>query len=143
MTGELPPLLVLENAAKSFGAVKALENASITLYGGEAHALLGENGAGKSTLVKILAGVHHPDSGRVLLDGAEVTLTGPSAAQAAGISIIYQEPTLFPDLTVAENIYIGRQPVRRGRTIDRARMNDDAAATFKKLGVVIDPRRPA
>jgi rhamnose transport system ATP-binding protein len=137
------PLLVLERATKSFGAVKALEDGSITLLSGEAHALLGENGAGKSTLVKILAGVHLPDSGRLLLDGAEVTFTGPAAAQTAGISIIYQEPTLFPDLTVAENIFIGRQPLQAGRRIDRGRMNDEAADTFRRLGVAIDPRRPA
>jgi rhamnose transport system ATP-binding protein len=141
--GEVAPLLVLDTATKSFGAVKALEDGSITLLPGEAHALLGENGAGKSTLVKILAGVHLPDSGRLLLDGAEVTFTGPSAAQAAGISIIYQEPTLFPDLTVAENIFIGRQPRHSGRRIDRGRMNHEAADTFKRLGVAIDPRRPA
>ena len=137
------PLLVLDTATKSFGAVKALADGSITLLSGEAHALLGENGAGKSTLVKILAGVHLPDSGRLVLDGAEVTFSGPAAAQAAGISIIYQEPTLFPDLTVAENIFIGRQPRQRGRRIDRARMNGEAAETFRRLGVAIDPRRPA
>jgi rhamnose transport system ATP-binding protein len=137
------PLLILERATKSFGAVKALEDGSITLLSGEAHALLGENGAGKSTLVKILAGVHLPDSGRLLLDGVEVTFTGPAAAQTAGISIIYQEPTLFPDLTVAENIFIGRQPLRAGRRIDRGRMNEEAADTFRRLGVSIDPRRPA
>jgi rhamnose transport system ATP-binding protein len=137
------PLLVLDTATKSFGAVKALEDGSITLYPGEAHALLGENGAGKSTLVKILAGVHQPDSGRLVIDGSEVTFAGPAAAQAAGISIIYQEPTLFPDLTVAENIFIGRQPLQAGRRIDRGQMNDEAAQTFKRLGVTIDPRRPA
>jgi rhamnose transport system ATP-binding protein len=137
------PLLVLEAATKSFGAVKALEDGSITLLAGEAHALLGENGAGKSTLVKVLAGVHQPDSGRLLLDGAEVSFTGPAAAQSAGISIIYQEPTLFPDLTVAENIFIGRQPLQSGRRIDRGRMNHEAAETFRRLGVAIDPRRPA
>jgi rhamnose transport system ATP-binding protein len=141
--GEVAPLLVLDAATKSFGAVKALEDGSITLLPGEAHALLGENGAGKSTLVKILAGVHLPDSGQLLIDGVDVTFSGPSAAQAAGISIIYQEPTLFPDLTVAENIFIGRQPLHGGRRIDRGRMNDEAAQTFKRLGVAIDPRRPA
>jgi rhamnose transport system ATP-binding protein len=137
------PLLVLDHATKSFGAVKALEDGSIELFGGEAHALLGENGAGKSTLVKILAGVHQADSGRVLLDGNEVTFSGPGASQTAGISIIYQEPTLFPDLTVAENIFIGRQPLSGARRINRSRMNDDAARMFERLGVVIDPRRPA
>ena len=115
-----PPLLVLERAVKSFGAVRALEDGSVTLYPGEAHALLGENGAGKSTLVKILAGVHQPESGRLLIDGEPVVFNGPAASRAAGVSIIYQEPTLFPDLTVAENIFMGRQPLRWLRRIDPA-----------------------
>src|SRR4051794_23718819 len=114
------PLLVLEKAAKRFGAVRALEDGSVTLYPGEAHALLGENGAGKSTLVKILAGVHQPDSGQLLMAGRPLVLSGSAAARAAGVSIIHQEPTLFPDLSVAENIFMGRQPVRAGRRIDRA-----------------------
>src|SRR5664279_2466729 len=91
------PVLVLAHATKTFGSVRALEDGSITLYPGEAHALLGENGAGKSTLVKILAGVHQPDSGRLLIAGEPTVLTGPAASRAAGVSIIYQEPTLFPD----------------------------------------------
>jgi rhamnose transport system ATP-binding protein len=138
-----PPALVLEHAAKSFGAVQALIDGSVTLRGGEVHALLGENGAGKSTLVKILAGVYQPDSGTLTVNGREVTLHGPAAAQAAGIAVIYQEPTLFPDLTVAENMFIGRQPLRNGRRIDRRAMQDEAAATFKRLGVLLDPARIA
>jgi rhamnose transport system ATP-binding protein len=138
-----PPALVLEHAAKSFGAVQALIDGSVTLRGGEVHALLGENGAGKSTLVKILAGVYQPDSGTLTVNGREVTLHGPAAAQAAGIAVIYQEPTLFPDLTVAENMFIGRQPLRNGRRIDRRAMQDEAAATFKRLGVPLDPARIA
>src|SRR3954447_18718313 len=106
-----PVVLALENVSKSFGAVAALRGARLELRGGEAHALVGENGAGKSTLVKILAGVHPPDEGRVLLDGAPITLDNPAAARAAGIAVIYQEPTLFPDLPVAENIFMGRQPL--------------------------------
>jgi rhamnose transport system ATP-binding protein len=137
------PLLVLERATKSFGPVKALVDADITLFPGEAHALVGENGAGKSTLVKILAGVHQPDSGRLLIDGEPTVFTGPGAARDAGVSIIYQEPTLFPDLTVAENIYIGRQPLRAGRRIDRAAMNAAAAELFARLGVRLDPERQA
>jgi energy-coupling factor transporter ATP-binding protein EcfA2 len=98
--------------------VRAIVDASIDLYGGEVHALVGENGAGKSTLVKILAGVHRPDSGQLLVNGTPTVLHGPAAAQDAGIAVIYQEPTLFPDLTAAENIFMGRQPLRRGRRID-------------------------
>jgi rhamnose transport system ATP-binding protein len=137
------PLLVLEKAAKRFGAVRALEDGSVTLYPGEAHALVGENGAGKSTLVKILAGVHQPDSGRLVIDGRPVVLSGPAASRAAGVSIIYQEPTLFPDLTVAENIFMGRQPRRAGRRIDRGAMNKAAAEVFARLGVRLDPQRQA
>jgi rhamnose transport system ATP-binding protein len=137
------PVLVLEHAAKRFGAVRALEDGSITLNPGEAHALLGENGAGKSTLVKILAGVHAADSGRLLLGGEAVTFNGPAASRAAGVSIIYQEPTLFPDLTVAENIFMGRQPLRAGRRIDRTSMNHQANELFAQLGVQLDPDRVA
>jgi rhamnose transport system ATP-binding protein len=142
--GDVPAAVVrLEGVTKAFGAVQALQDGSLSLYPGEAHALLGENGAGKSTLVKVLAGVHAPDAGRMLLDGVPVTFSGPAAAQAAGVSIIYQEPTLFPDLTVAENIFIGRQPRGAGRRIDTARMCRDAEALFARLGVAVDPRRPA
>jgi rhamnose transport system ATP-binding protein len=140
---QVRPRLVLDKAAKSFDAVQALIDASISLYAGEAHALVGENGAGKSTLVKILAGVHQPDSGTLRIDGQPVVLAGPLDARQAGISIIYQEPTLFPDLTVAENIFMGRQPLLSGRRIDRAAMNRDAAAVFARLGVALDPQRQA
>ena len=145
MTEQAPlePLLVLEGATKSFGPVRALENGSVTLYPGEAHALLGENGAGKSTLVKILAGVHRQDSGVLTIAGEQVTFNGPAASKAAGVSIIYQEPTLFPDLTVAENIFMGRQPLRAGRRIDRGAMNKAATEVFARLGVDLDPDRLA
>jgi rhamnose transport system ATP-binding protein len=135
------PLLSLQNAAKAFGAVHAIVDASIDLYGGEVHGLVGENGAGKSTLVKILAGVHQPDSGLLLVNGTPTALHGPAAAQDAGIAVIYQEPTLFPDLTAAENIFMGRQPLRRGRRIDTRQMRDEARALFERLGVRLDPAR--
>jgi rhamnose transport system ATP-binding protein len=137
------PVLALRHAAKSFGAVRALIDGSVELRAGEVHALLGENGAGKSTLVKILAGVHQPDSGTLKVNGEEVTLHGPAAARAAGIAVIYQEPTLFPDLTVAENMFVGRQPRGTGRRIDRRAMQDEAAAIFKRLAVPLDPARIA
>src|ERR1043165_9634179 len=95
------PLLSLEGVRKSFGAVTALADARLELRAGEAHALVGENCAGKSTLVKILAGVHRPDAGGVVLDGRPVRFGGPAAARDAGIAVIYQEPTLFGDLSVA------------------------------------------
>ena len=144
-TGHPPeaPVLVLRHAAKSFGAVQALVDGSIELYPGEAHALVGENGAGKSTLVKILAGVYQPDAGSLLADGQEITLHGPAAARAAGIAVIYQEPALFPDLSVAENMFIGRQPLGSGRRIDRRAMRTEAAAIFARLGVPLDPARIA
>ena len=135
------PVLVLRHAAKSFGAVQAVADASIELYRGETHALVGENGAGKSTVVKMLAGVHQPDSGELIVNGTAVRLSGPADAQAAGIAVIYQEPLLFPDLTVAENIYMGRQPLRRGRRIDAAAMKDRVNELFGRLGVRLDPDR--
>jgi rhamnose transport system ATP-binding protein len=145
--GPAQPVLELSHAAKSFGAVRALIDGSVTLRAGEVHALLGENGAGKSTLVKILAGVHQPDSGTLTVAGTEVTLHGPATAREAGIAVIYQEPTLFPDLTVAENMFIGRQPLRSAskidRRIDRKAMLAEAAAIFARLGVPLDPERLA
>jgi rhamnose transport system ATP-binding protein len=136
-----PPVLALHGATKSFGAVRAVTDGTIDLYAGEAHALLGENGAGKSTMVKILAGVYQPDSGELLIDGTPVSLHNPADAQNAGIAVIYQEPTLFPDLSVAENIFMGRQPLLAGRRIDRRRMHSDSAALFSRLGVKLDPGR--
>jgi rhamnose transport system ATP-binding protein len=134
-------LLSLRHAAKAFGAVQAIADGSIELYAGEAHALVGENGAGKSTMVKILAGVHQLDSGTLLMDGKPAVLHGPAAARDAGIAVIYQEPTLFPDLTVAENIFMGRQPLRAGRRIDGRAMRARAAELFGRLGVPLDPAR--
>ena len=106
------PLLTLTHATKSFGPVQALRGVSLSLHAGEAHALLGENGAGKSTLVKILAGVHRPDSGELTVDAQVRHFHGPADARAAGIAIIYQEPTRFPDLSVAETVLMGRQPIQ-------------------------------
>jgi rhamnose transport system ATP-binding protein len=137
------PVLRVREVSKSFGAVAAVQGVSFDLYGGEAHALVGENGAGKSTIVKMLAGVHRPDAGTLELDGAPIELTSPADAKAAGIAVIYQEPTLFPDLSVAENIAMGRQPLGRFKTIDRAAMIKQAEQLFGRLGVAIEPSRPA
>src|SRR5215218_11391262 len=107
------PLLQLHGVSKSFGAVAALVNADLTLEAGTIHALIGENGAGKSTLVKIIGGLYHRDGGDFLLEGESVHFHNTKEAKAAGIAVIYQEPTLFPDLSVAENIFVGRQPYTR------------------------------
>jgi rhamnose transport system ATP-binding protein len=134
-------ILSVVGVQKSFGAVRALVDGSIDLFAGEAHALLGENGAGKSTLVKILAGVHRPDAGAIYIDGQRVSMEDPAAARDAGIAIIYQEPNLFPDLSVAENVFMGRQPLRSGRRIDTAAMHGKVAAVLDRLGVHLDPGR--
>jgi rhamnose transport system ATP-binding protein len=137
------PLLVLDGVSKAFGAVAALRGVRLELHAGEAHALVGENGAGKSTLVKILAGAHAPDAGTISFAGEPLQLSGPADARAAGIAVIYQEPTLFPDLSVAENIFIGRQPLGGMRRIDRAAVRRRCVELFDRLGVHLDPDRPA
>lgn len=140
---EPTPVVCLRNAVKTFGPVVAMADGRIDLYAGEIHALAGENGAGKSTLVKVLAGLHKADSGEFLVDGKPARFNSPAESKAAGISVIYQEPTLFPDLTVAENIFIGRQPVNRFNMIDHGRMRRDAQELFDRLEVDIDPARTA
>ena len=139
----LTPVLLLADAAKSFGSVVALANGRIDLQKGEVHALVGENGAGKSTLVKILAGVHAHDSGTFEVAGARVKFRSVADSKAQGISVIYQEPTLFPDLTVAENLFIGRQPKGRSGLISQSSMRQRARTLFAQLGVPIDPDRLA
>ena len=136
-------LLELSGASKTFGPVIALADGTIELRGGEIHALVGENGAGKSTLVKILAGLYHPDAGEFRVAGRPVAFRTVADSKAAGISVIYQEPTLFPDLTVAENIFVGRQPRGRLGLISRATMRERARDLFSQLGVPIDPDRIA
>ncbi|MEU6578541.1 sugar ABC transporter ATP-binding protein [Streptomyces sp. NPDC046805] len=138
-----PPVVAVRGLSKSFGAVRALRDVSLELYAGEVHALAGENGAGKSTLIKTLAGVHRPDAGEVLLGGAPADFQGPADARDAGIAVIYQEPTLFPDLSIAENIFMGRQPLRSLRWIDRTAVHEATAALMRRLGVALDPERPA
>jgi rhamnose transport system ATP-binding protein len=137
------PVLSLKGARKTFGAVVALENGQIELFPGEIHALVGENGAGKSTLVKILAGVHAPDKGDFSIKGSPVSFRGVAESKSAGISVIYQEPTLFPDLSVAENIFIGRQPTNRWGLISRKTMNEATTGLFDQLGISMSPDRQA
>src|SRR6187402_79722 len=129
------PLLELEGVQKSFGAVRALRSGTLRVEAGSIHALVGENGAGKSTLVKIVAGVHRRDGGTLRFRGDDVDFTSTGESKAAGIAVIYQEPTLFPDLSVTENIFMGRQPLRSGRRIDRPAMYAEAKRLFERLGV--------
>jgi ribose transport system ATP-binding protein len=133
-------LIKAEAIEKSFPGVHALKSVRFDLHPGEVHALMGENGAGKSTLMKILSGIYQPDSGSVQVVGQEVSIAGPRAAQALGISIIHQELFLMNHLTVAQNIYIGREPRSGfGMFVDEAKMKADAAALFKRMKVNIDP----
>jgi ABC-type sugar transport system ATPase subunit len=134
-----PALLELRDIAKAFAGVRALDGVSFDLRAGEVHALMGENGAGKSTAVKILSGVHQPDRGAVLLHGTAVQIASPVHAQALGISPVHQELHLEPYLSVAENIFLGRQPAGRFGLIDERRMRRDAAELLARLGVTIDP----
>ncbi|WP_349260935.1 sugar ABC transporter ATP-binding protein [Actinocrinis sp.] len=137
------PILALDAVSVSFGAVRALRSVSLALDPGSVHALAGENGAGKSTLVRVLAGVQRPETGRVLVDGEPTVFHGPADARAAGIAVIYQEPTVFPHLSIAENIYMGRQPRSTFGRIDRAAVRRWTADLFARLGVALDPDQPA
>ena len=136
------PALELRNIAKSFGAVVALSDGSLELHPHSIHALVGENGAGKSTIVKIIAGLYQRDKGEFLLEGESVDFSSTAESKSAGIAVIYQEPTLFPDLSVTENVFMGRQPTLSLGRIDRKRMRNEAVGLFKRLGVRIDPDRP-
>jgi rhamnose transport system ATP-binding protein len=136
------PFLALHDASKSYGAVRAVRGATIELRSGMVRALLGENGAGKSTIVKMLAGVERPDDGHVAVDGQRVAFHGPGDAQQAGVAVIYQEPSLFPQLSVAENIVMGRHPLRTLRQIDRASVRRLVTGALAELDIVLDIDRP-
>lgn len=136
-----PTALELHRVVKSFGPVIALRSGSLTLHSRSIHALIGENGAGKSTLVKIMAGLYRRDSGDFRLHGEDVDFTSTAQSKAAGIAVIYQEPTLFPDLSVTENIFMGRQPTGVLGRIDRKAMRAEVDQIFRRLGVALDPDR--
>jgi rhamnose transport system ATP-binding protein len=140
--GKAPtPVLAMRSISKRFGATRALIDVSLDLLPGEVHALVGENGAGKSTLIKVMSGIHQPHEGEVLVDGEVVALRTPADAQRLGVAAIYQEPLIFPDLSVAENIYIGHRD--QGRVVRWRKMCADAAAILARLDVHLDPRQPA
>lgn len=138
--GSTSPLLELKNVSKSFGGVSALRDVDFTLARGEIHGLVGENGAGKSTMMKIIAGMHHDFQGQMLLDGHEVRFRNPHDSLALGIGMVHQELSVVPDLTVAENVFLGTQPTRWGGVIDWAGMAKAARRQIASLGLDLDPR---
>ncbi|QTE27951.1 sugar ABC transporter ATP-binding protein [Pengzhenrongella sicca] len=136
--GESPsPRLEIRTVSKRFDAVVALRDVSFTIAPGELHALIGENGAGKSTLVAIVTGLQEADSGAVLLDGETVQFRDPKQARRAGVAAVYQDPNLFPHLSVAENIFAGEHPTRRGQ-VDKRAMREQATSLLARLGFDID-----
>ena len=139
--GRETPVLEMIHISKSFGGTQALEDVSLQLYSGEIHALLGENGAGKSTLIKIMTGIQQQDAGEMRVDGQPVRVASSQDAQRLGVAAIYQEPMIFPDLSVAENIFIGH--TNRGKIVDRRRMEREAEAVLARLDVKLDVGEPA
>ncbi|TIW35729.1 MAG: sugar ABC transporter ATP-binding protein, partial [Mesorhizobium sp.] len=127
------PLFRMEGISKRYGGVRALEKAELTVTAGSIHAILGENGAGKSTLIKVMAGVVAPDEGRMMLDGREVSFASPAAANQAGIVCIFQELSLIPELSVADNIVISDPPKRFG-LIDRKAQRRIAEEALARAG---------
>ena len=135
-------VLAVRGLTKRFPGVLALDTVDFTLRAGEVHALIGENGAGKSTLIKVLTGVYRPDEGELRYGGEPAAFATPLAAQDAGISTIYQEVNLVPLMSVARNLFLGREPLNRFRLIDFARMHREAAETLRDFGIHTDVRRP-
>ncbi|MCX5314842.1 sugar ABC transporter ATP-binding protein [Streptomyces sp. NBC_00154] len=135
-------VLEARSVSKRFPGVVALDDVTFSLRAGETHALVGENGAGKSTLIKVLTGVYRPDEGELRMSGQQVRFARPFEAQQAGISTIYQEVNLVPLMSVARNIFLGREPKNRLGLIDFGRMHREAADLLDGFGVRVDPRRP-
>jgi ABC-type sugar transport system ATPase subunit len=138
---EPQPVLDVAGIRKRFGAVTVLDGVCLTIRPGEIHALMGENGAGKSTLMKILSGVHRHDEGSIRLDGVAVAPSDPRAAQQLGIAIIHQELNQVPELTVAENFFLGRERRKRFGVLDDATMREQARYWMAELGIAVDPGR--
>lgn len=133
-------LLVMEGIDKTFPGVHALKKCNFNLQRGEVHALVGENGAGKSTLMKILAGIYLKDNGTVYYKGEEVNISSPNAAQQMGISMVHQELNLMPHLTAAQNIFIGREPLK-GFLLDENALNEKAKNIFEMMHLQVNPRK--
>lgn len=135
------PIMQLKNVSKSFGMTHALTDLSLELFPGEVHALVGENGAGKSTMIKIMTGIHQPTSGQILVDGQPKVMTGPQAARDVGVAAIYQEPMVFPDLDVAENIFISA--TKQGLWLRPAQQRQKARDLIARIGMVFDVEQVA
>jgi ribose transport system ATP-binding protein len=135
------PLLEMRGITKHFPGVTALDGVDFELERGEVHVILGENGAGKSTLIKMLSGAYQPDEGEILFEGEPVRVPSAAVAQGLGISTIYQEFNLVPQLTVAENVFLGHQPRRLG-IVDRRRMREEARRLLERIKVRVDPDAP-
>ncbi|MDZ5649552.1 sugar ABC transporter ATP-binding protein [Nitrospirillum sp. BR 11828] len=138
---ETPVVLAARGLTRLYPGVRALDGVDLTLRAGEIHALLGENGAGKSTLINLLTGAQPRNGGTIAVDGVEIDPDGPGGAVQAGIAAVYQEITLLPNLSVAQNLYLGREPTRWG-LVHRARMNREGAALLRRFGLTIDASRP-
>ena len=137
-----PAALEMRGIRKAFPGVVALDGVDLTLHAGEVHMLLGENGAGKSTLMKILSGAYRKDAGEILIDGVRVEISGPRDALARGIRVIYQELTLVPQLSAAENIFLGALPTSGAGLVDRRTLHAQTTRLLEDLGIAIDPRTP-
>lgn len=142
MTTSESPLLQMRGICKRFVGVTALDHVDVSAYAHEVHALMGENGAGKSTLMKILSGVYRHDEGTITLAGEAISPTDPRAAQALGIAIIHQELNQVPELTVAENFFLGRELKKGFGIVDDARMRQQAKHWLAELGIAVDPGKP-
>ena len=138
MTTATPPVLAAQAVTKRFAGTTALSDVDFAVDQGRVHALIGENGAGKSTLVKILAGVEQPTSGAILFAGEPVHLRSPRDASWLGVDIIHQELQLFPELSIEENLFVGRERLSRWGTIDRAAQRTAAATVLRRLGQPLD-----
>jgi ABC-type sugar transport system ATPase subunit len=142
MTAQATPLLEVRGLAKRYPGVVALKGADLAFQAGEVHAIVGANGAGKSTLMNLLSGAITPSAGDILIDGKRIELTSPAVALQLGIATVYQEFSLVPQLTVAENIYLGNEPDGRSAWLDRRRMVADTEALFGRYRIPLDPRAP-
>ena len=138
-TQQTQPLISLKNVSKSFPGIQALNDISLDIFPGEIHAVLGENGAGKSTLMKILSGIVTKDSGEIFLQGKKVEFNNPREAIDAGVSLVQQELSLIPSLSIAENIFLGRWP-QKGLSIDWDKINQDTQELLQRFDVKENPQ---